>query len=988
MRSRAFFALCVVLLLHGPMRAAAVAEQAPPAASQVQNLPDLSQWIGRTVTLVHVEIEGQPVAQASLFALLEVRRGAPLTEEAVRESLEHLRNLDRYETVTVTPQADGEGVVVLFALTPRHLIDRLEFRGTLGLDGRSLERAVLEQTGGRLVAVKNDAAADAVRRLLADEGFYRPVVETTVEPRHDVHAATLVLTVDAGPRQRIGNITVGGDSPLSTAEVLSALNVSTRAPYRRRAIEDGLRAIAERLRTRGFYEASANHFPTGDGEVVDLTITVDSGPVFDIVVTGDPLPDGGVDQWIPIRRENSADEDLLEDSAFRIRSALQREGYWRARVEARRAEQPGGDRMVVTVDVSRGRRYRLRDVTIGGNTFITTPEARALLALPLGEPFREDAVTGRVQALASAYAVAGYAVTVEVIPEEVPSTRADQDGEVVVHLTILEGLARTVGDIVIVGATQFEESEVRKAIGSRTGEPLRDVQVRADRNNVEALYRNAGFQSATVNVVLSGGPRYTATFTINEGRQTIVDHVIVAGNSRVSTATILAQVTLKPGQPLGQAARAESQRRLNDLAIFRRVSITQGPDTAGDGRVDVIVHVEESAATTIGYGGGIEFGRTPRTVEGGVEDRFEFAPRGFFEVGRRNLFGGNRSINLFSRVSLRPRNEPDDPARDGKGFALSEYRVTGSYRASRVFRSNTDIVVSATAERAIRTSFTFVRRAANAEALRRLSTKLSIFGRYALDSTRLFDTRISEEDQPLIDRLFPQIRLSSISSGVVWDNRDDFLDPTSGGWLSADAEVASRSLGSQVGFVKAFLQATGFRRITRANRVVLAGRIQVGVARGFERQVTRLDDNGVPILGPDGEPLTDTVADLPAGRRFFAGGSTSVRGFQQDRLGVSGILNATGLSNGGNGLVVLNGEVRTQVLTSVSLVGFIDGGNVFARASDIRPGDFRGAAGLGIRYRSPLGPLRLDFGFKLDRRVFNLKRERGWEFHLSIGEAF
>jgi len=988
MHNRWRSALAVTLLLSGAFQMGALAQQVQPAVPQIQTVPDLTPWLGRNVRLVRVEIEGQPVAQASLFELLEVRSGAPLSEADVRESLAHLRNLDRYETVAVTAQPDGDGVVVLFSLTPRHPIDRLEFRGTLGLDGRSLERAVLEQTGGRLLAVKTEAAAEAVRRLLADEGFYRPVVTTSVEPRHDVHAATLVLTVEAGPRQRVGRITVGGDSPVPAAEVLDALNVSAGAPYRRRAIEDALREVAERLRTRRYYEAAASHFPTGDAEVVDLTITVDAGPIFEIVVTGDPLPPGGVDQWVPIRRENSADEDLLEDSAFRIRTALQREGYWRARVEARRAEQPGGDRMVVTVDVSQGRRYRLREVTIGGNTFIATPDALALLALRPGEPFREDEVEARVQALVSAYAVAGYAVSVDVIPEEVTSKRPDLDGEVVVHLTINEGPARTVGDILVVGATQIEEKAVRKAIQSRTGEPLRDVQVRADRNNVEALYRNAGFQSATVTVVLSGGPRYNATFTINEGRQTIVDHVIVAGNSRVSTATILGQVTLRPDQPLGQAARAESQRRLNDLAIFRRVSITQGPDIAGDGRVDVVVHVEESSATTIGYGGGIEFGRTPRTVEGGVEDRFEFAPRGFFEVGRRNLFGGNRSVNLFSRVSLRPRNEPDDPARDGKGFALSEYRVTGSYRAARVWRTNTDIVVSATAERAIRTSFTFVRRAANAEALRRVSPKLSVFGRYALDSTRLFDTRISEEDQPLIDRLFPQIRLSSVSSGIVWDNRDDFLDPTSGGWLSADAEIATRTLGSQVGFVKAFLQATGFRRITRANRVVLAGRVQVGVARGFERQVTRLDSNGVPILGPDGEPLTDTVADLPAGRRFFSGGSTSVRGFQQDRLGVPGILNPTGLSNGGNGLVVINGEVRTQVVTSVSLVGFVDGGNVFARASDIRPGDFRGSAGLGIRYRSPLGPLRLDFGFKLDRKMFSGKRERGWEFHLSIGEAF
>ncbi len=264
-----------------------------------------------------------------------------------------------------------------------------------------------------------------------------------------------------------------------------------------------------------------------------------------------------------------------------------------------------------------------------------------------------------------------------------------------------------------------------------------------------------------------------------------------------------------------------------------------------------------------------------------------------------------------------------------------------------------------------------------AEALRRVTSKVSVFGRYALDSTRLFDTRISEEDQPLIDRLFPQIRLSSFSTGVVWDRRDNILDPTAGGWLSVDAELAARSLGSEVGFAKTFMQATGFRRITRRGRVVLAARLQAGLARGFTRQVTQRDENGQPIIGPDGQFLTATVADLPAGRRFFAGGSTSVRGFQQDRLGVPEVLNAAGLSNGGNGLVIMNGEVRTRLFSTVSLVGFLDGGNVFKRVGDIRPGDFRGSAGLGIRYRSPLGPLRMDFGFKLDRKFVAGKRERG-----------
>jgi outer membrane translocation and assembly module TamA len=141
------------------------------------------------------------------------------------------------------------------------------------------------------------------------------------------------------------------------------------------------------------------------------------------------------------------------------------------------------------------------------------------------------------------------------------------------------------------------------------------------------------------------------------------------------------------------------------------------------------------------------------------------------------------------------------------------------------------------------------------------------------------------------------------------------------------------------------------------------------------------------VLDPD-----TVVADLPASQRFFAGGGTTVRGFQLDRLAVPEILNSDGLSNGGNAVVVLNAELRSRVATlfgrSLAVVGFLDSGNVFARVADLDLGRLRGTAGFGMRYDSPLGPLRLDFGFKMTRLTFASGRERGWELHLSIGEAF
>ena len=182
-----------------------------------------------------------------------------------------------------------------------------------------------------------------------------------------------------------------------------------------------------------------------------------------------------------------------------------------------------------------------------------------------------------------------------------------------------------------------------------------------------------------------------------------------------------------------------------------------------------------------------------------------------------------------------------------------------------------------------------------------------------------------------------------------------------------------------------------FRPIGSAPGTVLALRGQLGMARGFPRNLTAVDAAG--------ELITDILRDLPVSERFFAGGSTTVRGFALDRLGVfdpdcvpcSVINPTTGLSIGGNAVVILNAELRralTNINRNLAVVAFLDGGNVFPAVSDLDLSRIRGGAGFGVRYDSPLGPLRLDFGFKLDRLVVGERRESAWEYHLSIGEAF
>jgi outer membrane translocation and assembly module TamA len=189
-------------------------------------------------------------------------------------------------------------------------------------------------------------------------------------------------------------------------------------------------------------------------------------------------------------------------------------------------------------------------------------------------------------------------------------------------------------------------------------------------------------------------------------------------------------------------------------------------------------------------------------------------------------------------------------------------------------------------------------------------------------------------------------------------------------------------LGGQVGFIKTYLQGTWFHQLGR-RPIVFATRGAIGLADGFPREAQPTDANGNPIPGP---PVV--IEDLPESERFFAGGDSTIRGFALDTVGTPATISPNGFPIGGNAVVILNGELRMRVWRDLGAVVFADGGNVFARVTNLDFGQLRGALGFGLRYHSPFGPIRVDLGFKLDRQVLGGALEPRAVWHLSIGQAF
>ena len=969
----------------------------------------IDDFVGKEVVHVAFVSDGRPVRDAAVRELVETRIGMPLSMRQVRESVTHLFSLRRYESVEVDGSLVRDGVALEYALVPLKLIERIEIDGDPGVSTGELRRAITDAHGSSFHIEERPVVAETVRRYYQQRGFLAADVTTAVEGTGASHV--LRITARSGDRARIERLVVRGVSSTMYSLILARLGLRTGTPYDGVEVDRRLREYEAELRRQRYYEVSATHDieVLRGGTQVYVVLDVYQGRRISVAFAGQPIRDADIAALVPIERERSVDEDLLEDADRRISSLLHDLGYRDATVT--HARQATGDELSIIFTVDAGRLYQVDQVTFVGNVAVPQTDLAALLGLGAGDPLVTRELDVSLDRIAEHYRQLGYA-TVRVQPrvEELHAsgTAATSPVPVSLGIDITEGVRTIVRSIVVEGNETQSDEALRVMMTSGVGGPYDARRVAADRDTLRAEYLNAGYERAVVSVA----PRFNdgldavdLVYQIAEGPRVLIEHVLIVGNEQIGSRTIRHELVLREGQPLGLAAVAETRRRLNALGLFRRIDIREFSHGAGNRR-DVVIIVEEAPATRLGYGGGLELSQRlrrdtdeAREIQRAVE-RIEFAPRGFVQIGRRNLWGKNRSINLFTRVSVRRKNAPDDPADADQsgGFGFNEYRVLGTYTEPRAFGRVWDLFVTGFVEQAIRPGFDLFSRGVNAEAVRQMTPALNASVAYAWGKNDTSNIQLNPEDIPIVDRLFEKVRLSSFSGGLVRDTRDDIVDPGRGALLSVDAKVAARAIGSEVGFVKTFTQAFLYRTLPGTRRVIVAAGARLGIAVGFPQvgEVTPLPPLGKGALPPT-IPVELSGSLVPISERFFAGGDTTVRGFAFDRLGIpagspGATIDAEGFPRGGNAVIILNSELRLPLTRDIAVVGFLDAGNVYDRVSNLDLGRIRGGVGFGVRYRSPVGPIRVDLGFKLDRQelvsVSDVRKEPLSALHISVGQAF
>ena len=849
-----------------------------------------------------VRIDGDPSDEARLTRYMEIKPGQPLDPELVRHVVELFYATGEYADVVVETTPAAGGVEVVFRPVKAPLLAEVRVEGDRLVKPEALRRAARLRRREPLWPARLEQAARDVALGLAQRGYLEARVTEAIRPTPA--GSDAVFTITAGPRVRVGSARVEGP-PAVMAILEPDIRPHVGEPFRREQAQAAARHMRSDLVRQGYWRAAvtvAEAYDPGAG-TMGLVFRVDPGPLVDLEVRG--LDETHFKSRIrDLLKEGELKSDAVEEATDLLEADARRQGYRLAHVSHH--EEQRGPRLVLVYDVETGPRASVASVHVEGEG---TEGLEAALKTRALEPLVDATVAEDARALTRALEERGHPAAR--VDAEVP----DGGGDLPVVFRARAGPGTRVTSLRVESPQPLPAESAPRELRLREGGPYRVTDLARDRDTVRSAYRNAGFQQADVTpeVTFSDDRAEAAiVLRVSPGAPTTVEHVVISGLEATKEAVVRRELAVKEGEPLGLDRVLESQRRLGALGLFDRVTITEmDPDSPL--RRSVVVRADEAPLTSVSYGLGFA-----------ENDKL----RGSAEVTRRNLFGMDRRLSIFARASF-------------LGF-----RLLGTFREPYLFGRKQELFFSAFREEEDRDAFDFVRTGVTLQTARNLSRTWSLILRETYAETRTFNTT---EPCLTFGREFCPGTISGPSASVVYDTRDDPVDPRRGHFLLTDTQVSLRALGGNT-LVKGFVQAATYQLLTAGTLVAVSARL--GRARTFgEEQLL-----------------------VPTPDRFFSGGDYSLRGFGVDEV----------RPDGGNALVLGGIELRRHLLGAFWGAAFAETGNVYPLVSDLSLDDLRYTAGLGLRYKSALGPLRFDWGYKLDRRP----GEKPYHLHFTIGHAF
>ncbi|MFQ5509323.1 MAG: POTRA domain-containing protein [Leptospirillia bacterium] len=892
---------------------------------------------------------GQGLDSRSLAQTAGLTFGARFDSDRLAEAVRALSRLPDIRQVTIQAEEEKNGqVTVRVDLIRARRVGRVTVSGTSRLGLSRVIRAARLNPGDEADPENLAEAARRVRTAYAREGFLAARVAVNAPPEgvRDPRRVPVHITVNEGDRARIREIRYPGmpmdEGGLPLVKPPGMFGIGRKFTEAR--IKKEMERVERRLAKLGYLHPQVGPYRLlPDGRKVDVVIPIQVREQVRVEVSGNRhFSDREILDILDFPGQRTLNEATLEEARARLVRRMKDDGYRNAVAEVRAMRHAGGDTYNVRVNVREGRRFRVADIHFFGNRTLKRDDLLSLVSSKwrvLPEPVREASIASRSDRIEGVMAALGFAeaeVTYAIAP--VPG----RSGLSYVDYHIDEGRSWWIESMRIEGDKELP-APVRKALGDYVAEyagtAYRRNQVRAVRAGLASLLAEHGYADAEVEfesthnsrwrgkVSSDGTPLFEEfvdiSFNLVPGPQVRVGEVSVEGTYRTRPYVIQREIEIKTGDLLTPSAVSDTRRQLFRAAAFEQVRI--GPvdkDAVGTVR-DMRVHLVE------GHPGAVELGLGYGENDG---------VRGLIDISYRDMFRRGHRGSIRYRVG------------DLRQALSLNYGLpwVGPWRAklqTRLLYEKEDLV-----------SFEQETRAAEVGVRRDLSENVLLSVIYRLEHNRF--PRLPADQLALIPAR-RKVHVGSILTSLVFDTRDDPFVPRKGAVIGASYEQGARALASETQFAKAIAHMAAFKRLRR--NVVLAGKVQTG-------RVRRLFDS----------------EDVPISERFFLGGQSTVRGYPLDSLGVPGETLIQGVATGGRVMMLTNVELRLGGKTGWGMVLFADAGNVWSRGGTIGAADFEVGAGPGLHYATPIGPLRLDLGYKIDPD----RAEERWRLHFTLGHTF
>jgi outer membrane protein assembly complex protein YaeT len=960
---------------------------------------------GKTIAEVRFAPVDRMTVAEELRALIPLRAGGKFDSILLRESLGKLFATGRFANLEADVAEGPDGLLLTFATEATTFIGNVSVAGTPGAVSRGeLINAAKLPLGALFEESLLNQSVESIETELRLDGFYDSRVTYTVnrDPAHN--QVNINFQVEPGKRARFGPPKLEGNLKLPAARLVKA------ASWRRfrglggwqfvseQRIQSGLRRISN-LYGKNEHLMAKVQLERLDYQPQQLvaipSLRLDAGPKVQLRVTGAKVGRTSLRRLVPVYEEQSVDKDLLMEGNRKISSYFRARGYFDAKVSYD-LEQGGQvvDEIdpkrdaVIAYNVQRGPKYRVAAIYLNGNAYFdnaTLLERMAvkpatLLRYRQGR-FSDELLAGDRAAIEELYRSNGF-LDVKVATSVTRRYR-NEPQKVAIRVDITEGKQTMIESLEFEGVGEEDRNVLTDYASATVGQPYSLFTINADRERILGLLYQNGYSESTFEALTAPGTQAGAIrliYRIQGGRQHFVREVVITGLRSTNASLVDKRIRLKPGDALNNSEMYASQRRLYDLGIFARVDTAQQNPEGDEVSKTILYNVEEASRISFNGGVGAEIAR----IGGGITSLDApaggagFSPRISLGVNRTNFLGLGHTVGLQTRLSNIQRRvlltylAPQ--FRDSDRFALT---TTGLYDDARNVRT-----------------FNSRRLEASMQLAQRLSLANSL--QYRLTYRRVtIDQDTIKIDPSLIPLLAQPVRVGSFSSTFIQDRRDDPVDAKRGRYTTVDVGIATRAFASSTNFLRLLARNSSYYKVGKD--IVFARSLNFGVLQPY---------------GVRGGLTSAT--DVPLPERFFGGGAASHRGFPENQAGPRDLI--TGFPIGGKAILVNNLEVRFPLIgDNLGGVLFHDAGNVY---SDVRKLNLRWSQrdltdfdymvhslGFGVRYRTPIGPVRIDLAFTPNAPRFNgfegsredLLFGRGrqnqlrvnqFQFHISLGQAF